>query len=440
MQNNSFFKYTFLIAFVIAISYLGFFVERTNFVVLLTNYAIAFSVYFFYVKKTFSDKESKLLIALGLGLRLVLCFAFPRLSDDIYRFFWDGKLICGGYNPFAYLPSYFIDNQIFTSDFDIGIFKKLNSPNYYSIYPPVCQVVFSAAYWLSSKSIYGAAVLMKLFLLFCEIGTIFLLYKNEKRYDFFSKNAALLYALNPLCIIEICGNLHFEGAMIFFFLICIFSQAPNIQSSLFYALSICSKLLTLIFLPLLFLNFIKERKIKWAFFSSTMTLIFVTLFFSPLIDKNFFANFVSSLNLYYQKFEFNASLYYVGKVVSTYFIGYNPIQYVSGALSLVVILNILIQYFRHITIFNKLFWTFFVYLLCQSIVHPWYLTTLVLLSILANKRIGILWSGLVFLSYSHYQNGFYQENFYLIGLEYFVLIAYFVYPKFRSYDKENLLL
>jgi alpha-1,6-mannosyltransferase len=184
-------------------------------------------------------------------------------------------------------------------------------------------------------------------------------------------------------------------------------------------------------LPLLFFNFIKEKKVKWAFFSSTMTLVLVALFFAPLIDKTFIANFGSSLNLYYQKFEFNASLYYVGKVVSTYFIGYNPIQYVSGALSLVVILNILVQSFRHITIFDKLFWTFFVYLLCQSIVHPWYLTTLVLLSILANKRIGILWSGLVFLSYSHYQNGFYQENFYLIGVEYFVLIAYFVYLNFR---------
>ncbi len=435
MQNYLFFKIVTLLAFILAISYIGFFVERTNLVVLITSYTIAFLAYFFYLKNTFSDKEIKVLIAVGLGLRLLLCFAFPRLSDDIYRFFWDGKLICEGYNPFAYLPSYFIDNQVFTSDFDVDIFKKLNSPNYYSIYPPVCQVVFSAAYWLSPKSIYGAAVLMKLFLFFCEIGTIFLLYKNAKRYDFFSKNAALLYALNPLCIIEICGNLHFEGAMIFFFLVCIFSFMElnkNVLSSLFYAFSICSKMLTLMFLPLLFFSFIKEKKIKWAFLSSIITLFFVALFFSPFIDKNFLSNFGSSLNLYYQKFEFNASLYYVGKVVSTYFIGYNPIKYVSGTLSLLVILNILLQSFRHITIFDKLFWTFFVYLLCQSIVHPWYLTTLVLLSILANKRIGILWSGLVFLSYSHYQNGFYQEKFYLIGLEYFILIAYFIYLKIKS--------
>ena len=199
-----------------------------------------------------------------------------------------------------------------------------------------------------------------------------------------------------------------------------------------YALSICSKLLTLVFLPVLFFNLIKEKKVGQAFVLSIGTVILVALFFSPLIDKTFIANFGSSLNLYYQKFEFNASLYYISKKIATYIIGYNPIQYVTGLLSLVVVLNILIQSFRHITIFDKLFWTFFVYLLCQSIIHPWYLTTLVLLSILANKRLGILWSGLVFLSYSHYQNGVYQENYFLICLEYTTLLCFLLLEAFKS--------
>ncbi len=439
MQNNFYFKFISLFAFSIAILYIGFFVERTNATLLITSYGVAFVAYFFYSKKTFSKEEIKIILGIGLGLRLVLCFSFPRLSDDIYRFFWDGNLVCKGYNPFAYLPSYFIDNQHFNNVINIDVYNKLNSPNYYSIYPPVCQVVFAAAYFIFPKSVYGAAVVMKLCLFLCEIGTVFLLLKNEKRHTFFSKNTAILYALNPLCIIEICGNLHFEGAMIFFFMLFLnsmyfsdptgFQNLSGLKKNLFYALSICSKLLTLIFLPVLFFNLIKEKKIGQAFVLSIGTVALVALFFSPLIDKTFIANFGSSLNLYYQKFEFNASLYYITKKIATYIIGYNPIQYVTGALSLVVVLNILIQSFRHITIFDKLFWTFFVYLLCQSIVHPWYLTTLVLLSILANKRLGILWSGLVFLSYSHYQNGVYQENYFLICFEYIALLTFLFLEK-----------
>ena len=219
MQNNFYFKFISLFVFSIAILYIGFFVERTNATLLITSYGIAFAAYFSYSKKIFSKEEIKIILGVGLGLRLALCFSFPRLSDDIYRFFWDGNLICKGYNPFAYLPSYFIDNQHFNNVINTDVYNKLNSPNYYSIYPPVCQVVFAVAYFIFPKSVYGAAVVMKLFLFFCEIGTVFLLLKNEKRHTFFSKNAAILYALNPLCIIEICGNLHFEGAMIFFFLV-----------------------------------------------------------------------------------------------------------------------------------------------------------------------------------------------------------------------------
>ena len=32
-------------------------------------------------------------------------FSFPSLSDDIYRFVWDGKLVNQGINPYSHLPS-----------------------------------------------------------------------------------------------------------------------------------------------------------------------------------------------------------------------------------------------------------------------------------------------------------------------------------------------
>ncbi len=429
--------------FSLSILYIGFLVERTDFNALFFSFLISF-LGFLYLSKIFfrnSIFEIKIihLIYLGIALRFVLCFSFPHLSDDIFRFYWDGKLIAHGYNPFSHLPSYFIDNQLFTSEKDIFIFQHLNSPNYFSVYPPVCQIVFFLAYKMSFENIFIAAILMKLFLFACEVGTIFLIKKMS------SKQNALLYALNPLCIIEICGNLHFEGAMIFFFVAMLYvldiivknnslftKKLFIVRCSLLLALSVCSKLLTLMFLPILTWELVAQTLVRddsrtkvRATFKSIIfpifTIFFIVLFFYPLISETFVANFSKSINLYFQKFEFNASFYYILKKITTLHYGFHPIERVSGFLSMVVLASVAYLTFAKKDLYDKLFWLFFVYLLCQSTVHPWYLTTLVALSVLAQKKIGLIWSGLVFLSYSHYANGIYKENFNLIILEYGIL-------------------
>jgi hypothetical protein len=185
------------------------------------------------------------------------------------------------------------------------------------------------------------------------------------------------------------------------------------------------------FLPILAWEIIVKspnRQITKSFIFSILTLFFIALFFYPLIDNTFVANFSQSINLYFQKFEFNASFYYILKKITTLYYGFHPIERVSGFLTIIVLSTVLYLTFVKKDLYDKLFCLFFVYLLCQSTVHPWYLTTLVALSVLSNQKAGILWSGLVFLSYSHYSNGLYKENFYLIVIEYALLAL------FCSYD------
>lgn len=64
------------------------------------------------------------------------------------------------------------------------------------------------------------------------------------------------------------------------------------------------------------------------------------------------------------------------------------------------------------------------YFLMSTTVHPWYLVMLVALSVLSLHVYPIIWSYLVFLSYSHYQGGSFAENYYLIGLEYLLLFGW----------------
>ncbi len=428
---------------------LSFATNRANFPLLIAEFSIAFASYLYLCKQNEVSKQNiAYLLWASILLRFVIVFAFPFFSDDIYRFWWDGKLITQGINPFDSVPSYFIDNQVFTNDFDKFIFTKLNSPDYYSVYPPVCQVVFTFSYWLSPKSIYGAAVVIKLCLFACEAGTIFLLKKilgnlNKPKYFF------LIYALNPLIIIELCGNAHFEAAMLFFFAACLFVLTkPNKQNNIaletkhllsrffatqfqhisykkviltafFLALSVASKLLTLLFLPFI----VKNLGLKKGLIFGVSTLFFLVLFFLPFYNATFFAHFNNSLNLYFQKFEFNASLYYVLRSIGKWYFGYSPTILISRVLASCTLLTLTYFFFKKGDFFRQIFFFFTCYIFFQSTVHPWYLSTLLLLSVFVPFRFGVIWSALIMLTYSHYWNNIYQENYWFIAFEYAILLG-----------------
>ena len=143
---------------------LGFTVQQSEFSAILSFYVPGFLAYlflYFFIKK---ETTIWYLVGLGVALRFLLIFSFPNLSDDIYRFIWDGLLTINGINPFNHLPSYFIDNQIVIQGINQELFDKLNSPNYYTIYPPVCQGIFAMSTWIFPSSWIGSAMIMKSFL------------------------------------------------------------------------------------------------------------------------------------------------------------------------------------------------------------------------------------------------------------------------------------
>ena len=150
------------------------------------------------------------------------------------------------------------------------------------------------------------------------------------------------------------------------------------------------------------------------------------------MSSGFISNYASSLDLYFRKFEFNASIYYVARALGAYIKGYNPISITGPMLGLISILSILILANREKDPnWNQLpvalLFAFTLYFTCSTVVHPWYLTTLVALSCLSTYRYSIVWSGLIMLSYSAYQWEFYTENTILIAIEYIVVFGIFVW-------------
>lgn len=441
-------KYTTTTIFLICLVQISFYTQRHEFAILFATYAVFFATYLVVLNKTKSQIDLDFFIKLGFILRGVVVFSFPNLSDDIYRFLWDGHLINLGENPFSHPPQYYFENHLFLERLTPELFSKLNSPNYFSVYPTVCQAVFATATFLFPKSIYGAAVVIKLFLFACEAGTIVLVKRiTFRRFQTFGKLSStsmispLIYALNPLIIIELIGNAHFEAAMIFFFILAVYLLHDNIpkvwnfrnvfSSATVFSLSIVSKMLPLMFLPLLFKKLGWQRSFQFWIAVGILTLILL----APLYNSLFFNNISKSLALYFVNFEFNASLFYVLKNIGMRVYDYDMIHQITPFLTGLVVLFILKKSFLDRTtasidtFFEDCLWVISLYFACATTVHPWYAALPLACSVFTTWRFPLVWTFFIVLTYSGYTEGSskHTENFTFLIIEYAVVYAFFMY-------------
>jgi alpha-1,6-mannosyltransferase len=214
MPRSSLFTFIFLVL-ISGAAYLGiaYYLNRVHFLPLLFLYTLAFAAYgalstgkFFFLK---------ILLPVTIIFRVLFLFSWPALSDDYFRFIWDGRLVVAGFNPFEHLPSYYLTFNEQISGINAELFQQLNSPQYFSVYPSFCQIVFALSAWLAPQNNWGMVLIMRLIVLTAEIGNIVILLKLLRYYQKPAKQV-LWYALNPLVIVELTGNLHFEAFMLFF--------------------------------------------------------------------------------------------------------------------------------------------------------------------------------------------------------------------------------
>ena len=406
---------------------IGYFLPRENFTQLIAVYASLFISYFclLRMKSEISLKEA---IAAGLLFRFVLLFCLPALSDDIYRFLWDGRIYQSGINPFDFKPSEIIANS--TDPFLQQLYPYLNSPDYYSVYPQLLQYFFRIAAEFGGSSILGGTIILKSIILLFECGSIFLLIKllHLKQSDPWS---LLIYLINPLVIIELTGNIHFEAVMIFFVLLTalLLYRSNFVVAIPALTLAIQAKLIPLIAIPLLVK---KYGLMKTCLFG--LLCLFTLWISSPLLwtGTDTLEHFFSSLSLYYGKFEFNGSLYSLFSAIGWWIAGYNPIWWVSKLMLLLTLTLFALIYYRKPEFLSGFFYLMSVYLLCSAVVHPWYLAILVALAPFVPWRFPLAWSALIPLTYITYSVRPYQQNYWLVAMEYAIVFAVLLYDLNRG--------
>ncbi|MGB5554160.1 MAG: mannosyltransferase [Flavobacteriaceae bacterium] len=409
----------------------GYHLDRGNFIKLLLLFAALFFLCFKLIQ--FEKWNFKFLLTIGILFRLVFLVASPNLSQDFYRFIWDGQLVLSGVNPYLFLPDELIRNS------ELGIHNSevlhqgmgaLSADNF-SNYPPLNQLIFALATFLGGKSILGATLFMRFSIILADIGLVYFgrkLLKNLNR----SPHLIFWYFLNPLVIIELTGNLHFEGVMLFFFVWALYLLSVDRwkMAAVVYACSISVKLVPLLFLPL----FLKYLGLKKSMLFYVMIGSVCLLFLAPFYAPEFFHNYSKTIALWFSNFEFNAGLWNVVKRIGIEFKA-KPWELIKSfgkvtpyiTIATVIILTFVRNNKNLTTLIGSMLIVLTLYYFLSATVHPWYIVYLVVLALFTPYRFALLWSAVVIVSYYAYSQTDFKEHLGLLAFEYLTVYLYLVY-------------
>ncbi|PAP77334.1 hypothetical protein [Rubrivirga marina] len=167
-------------------------------------YGLGFVLLIAYLRR--AQVSTRRLLLGAVLFRLAALPMLPSLSDDGYRYIWDGVIAAeASVSPYALRPN----DPALRAWQDERVYARMNSPGYYSVYPPASQSVFRVA-----ASVYrelgwtGSWWLLKTLLVIVELGGVILLARVV------GAHGAALYAWSPLAVVEVAGQGHTEALVV----------------------------------------------------------------------------------------------------------------------------------------------------------------------------------------------------------------------------------
>jgi len=191
--------------------------------------------------------RSTLIIVLVLAslFRLSIIFAPPYLSDDIYRYVWDGRVQAASINPYRYIPS----DEHLQSLRDEEIYSKINRRDYaHTMYPPAAE----AAYFLTTR-ISESVTWMKLTIVGFELITVWLLMVLLASFGM-PRQRILIYAWHPLAVWEFAGSGHIDPLAFAFIALALLARRRNWETATGISLGLATlaKLFPIVLFPALY--------------------------------------------------------------------------------------------------------------------------------------------------------------------------------------------
>ena len=307
----------------------------------------------------------------ALLLRLAFLPILPGLTDDLYRYVWDGWVQMEGINPYRYAP-----NEATLSAFQTApIYEALNSKPYYSVYPPLTQFTFLMGGWLYTQFGWHAAYFgLKGLFAAAEFGGVLLLSRLTPPRNL------LLYAWNPLVLIETAGQGHSDALLVPLLLGAIWAvqQGRGRLASLAIAGAGLVKIYPLVLGPLL------ARRFGWA--AVWPGALLVAALSAPYAAPYTLPHLKASVDLFAQLFEFNAGPYYLTKYGFWLATGADWSKQIGPAFRYLFLVSLPVIYLLDWGRGWSFRWASLcivgVFLTLSTTVHPWYLLPVLVLGAL----------------------------------------------------------
>lgn len=162
-------------------------------------YACAFAGYILAIGSV-GERTLAFVAGWGLVFRAVLVAAEPTLSDDVYRYVWDGLVQQAGINPYLHAPA---SDALSVVGHD-EVLARVNHPHLPTIYPPLAQFLFRLC-----AAIHPDPVTIKLAVCAFDCLALLFLAGLARSFDM-PATIAIVYFWNPLVLVEGAGHGHVD--------------------------------------------------------------------------------------------------------------------------------------------------------------------------------------------------------------------------------------
>jgi hypothetical protein len=337
------------------------------------------------------------ILSLAILFRATLLFTTPpTLSDDVYRYIWDGRLTNAGVNPYAHaVQSPLLDR------FDSPQRDLVNNSWMASPYLPAAQALFAAVYRIAPDSPLAFQVAAALF----DLLTGWLVTDLLRRLGL-PQARVLITLWNPLVIIEFAHGAHVDAFMILLMVAALWALVAtrsNLPSVVTLAAATLTKGLPALLLPVVARRWGRRLTIVYTGLIIAACLPFALRagwgLTGPLDGQGLFG----ALRIYTARWNYNGGLYHWLEIwlsgyrtpgaVPPEIVGWGPIRaakiVVAAALGLVLIAAWWKgrQCHDNLTLLRLATVPLAAYLLLATTVHPWYVTLIIpLLPFLLPKK------------------------------------------------------
>ncbi len=357
-------------------------------------------------------------LALVVLMQVVCLLHGPSLSDDIYRYLHEGRLVLAGVNPYTLAP------EATAPELRGPYFDLINNADIPAAYPPACQYALAAGAALSDEPL-G----MKLVFGACSVLVFVVLWRWLPLLGIAAPRA-LIWGACPLIAIEFAGQGHSDSLAVLFVVLALWlsSRARSVAASAALGVATAAKFMPAVLLPFV----LRDARSRRRWLAATAFAIALIALYTPFLAAP--SEMFRGLTEYAVRWRSNDSLFALMHYATEAFIDLGwfadldtkllkePQRLSKIPLAILFGAVMLWRWRRGDSAHRAAFWLFATFIALAPTVHPWYVAFVVPFLCLYPSYGLMAFTGTVFMTYHvlprWHAEGVWEERAWVVVVEY----------------------